>query len=279
MHIRNLTKKIEVDHVFEDQWQYPIHKHMYYELLYINEGKGQHTINDYSYNYEEGDLFILAPQDHHFFMFQERSSICVIKFNESYFESFLQDNEFKLLLSQLVLPKRKMLLSIDCKRNIGELIQLIEKEYKRASALQNIIVKNCLSLIMALMSEEENLVLATARDERIQSILNYIDKHIMDKHLLTVHNIAEEFNINKNYFNQYFRKAIGSPFKKYIQSYALNLIAYRLVHQNGTLSQLAFDFGYSDESHLSNTFKTHFGQTPSAFKKEHQKPVYNNSDD
>lgn len=271
MYIRTLTNKIEVDHVFEDQWQYPIHKHMHYELLYINKGKGQHTINDHSYNYKEGDLFILTPQDYHFFMFQERSSICVIKFNESYFESFLQDDEFRLLLSQLVLPKRKILLSVECRRNIGELIQLIGKEYRRASALQNIIIKNCLSLIMALMSEEENLVLATLRDERIQSILNYIDKHIMDKHLLTVQNIAEKFNINKSYFNQYFRKATGSAFKKYIQTYALNLIAYRLVHQDSTLSQLAFDFGYSDESHLSNAFKTHFRQTPSVFKKEHQK--------
>ncbi len=121
------------------------------------------------------------------------------------------------------------------------------------------------------MSEEENLILATTRDERIQSILNYIDKHIMDKHLLKVQSISEKFNINKNYFNQYFRKAAGSSFKKYVQTYALNLIAYRLVHHDSTLLQLAFDFGYNDESHLSNAFKTHFKQTPSAFKKEHRK--------
>ncbi|WP_321331637.1 AraC family transcriptional regulator [uncultured Bacteroides sp.] len=271
MHIRTLTKKIEIDHIFEDQWYYPIHKHMHYELLYISKGKGQHTINDQSYNYKEGDLFILTPQDYHFFLFHEKSSICVIKFNENYFESFLQDDEFKLLLSQLILPKRKILLSVECKKNIGGLIELIEKEYKKSSALQNIIIKNSLSLIMALMSEEENLVLATPKDERIQSVLNYIDRHIMDKHLLSIQNIAEEFNINKNYFNQYFRKATGSSFKKYIQTYALNLVAYRLVHQDRTLSQLAFDFGYSDESHLSNAFKTHFNQTPSAFKKEHRK--------
>ncbi len=271
MHIRTLTKKIEIDDIFEDQWYFPMHKHMHYELLYINKGRGQHIINDCSYNYEEGDLFILTPQDYHFFMFQEKSAICVIKFNESYFESFMQDDEFKSLLSGLTSPKRKILLSHECKSNIMELIRLIRKEYKNTSVLQNIIIKNALSLIMALISEEDNLVPATHGDERIQAILSYIDQHIMDKHLLSVRNIAEVFNINKNYFNQYFRKATGSSYKKYIQTYALNLVAHRLVYQNRTLSQLAFEFGYTDESHLSNAFKIHFNQTPSAFKKEHRK--------
>ncbi len=271
MQIRTLTKKIEIDYIFENQWCFQMHKHMHYELLYINKGKGQHIINDSTYNYEEGDLFILTPQDYHFFMFQEKSAIDVIKFNESYFGSFLQDEEFKLLLFKLVLPKRKILLSHECKKSIRELILLIKKEYNNVSVLQNIIIKNALSLILALMSEEENLILASSKDERIQAILNYIDQYIMNKHLLSIQNMAETFNFNKNYFNQYFRKATGCPYKKYIQTYALNLIASNLIHQNKTLSQLAFDYGYTDESHLSNAFKAHFNQTPSAFKKEHRK--------
>lgn len=243
---------------------------MHYELQYIIKGKGQHVINEHSYNYEKGDLFILTPQDNHFFIFQEKSAICIIKFNESYFESFLLDDDFKQLLSRFLFPRRRIILSHDCKKNIGELINLIMKEYKNASDFQNIIIKNALSLILALMSEDESLALASPKDERIQSILNYIDQHIMEKHLLSTQNIAEKFNINKNYFNQYFRKATGSSYKKYIQTYALNLIAHRLVHQDKTISQLAFEFGFSDESHLSNAFKAQFNQTPSSFKKEHR---------
>jgi AraC-like DNA-binding protein len=38
-------------------------------------------------------------------------------------------------------------------------------------------------------------------------------------------------------------------------------------HRNKTLSALAYYYGYTDGSHLSNAFKTHFVQSPTAFKK------------
>jgi len=275
MHIRTLAQKIDIDYVVSDKWNLPMHKHTHYELQYVIKGKGQHIINGCSYNYKKGDLFIMPPQDNHFFIFQEKSAICFIKFNESYFEPFLHDGDFKQLLSRFLSPRRKILLSTECQKNIGDLVQLTMKEYKRVSPLQNIVIKNALSLILALMAEDETQIVGTPKDEKIQSILNYIDLHIAEKDLLSTRHIAEKFHISKNYFNQYFRKSTGSSYKKYIQTYTLNLVADRLVHQNQTLSQLAFEFGYSDESHLSNAFKAHFKQTPTSYKKSNSTPDKN----
>ena len=268
MHTRTLTQKIEIDYVIGNKWNLSKHKHTHYELQYIIKGKGQHIINEHSHNYRMGDLFIMPPQDDHFFIFQEKSAICFIKFNEHYFEPFLQDNDFKQLFSRFLSPRRKVMLFPECKKNIGELVHLIMKEYKRSTPFKHIVIKNALSLVLALMSEEENLTTDTLKDEKIQGILNYIDLHIRDKELLSTRHIATMFNISPSYFNQYFRKSTGSPYKKYIQTYALNLIADRFLYQNKTLSQLAFEFGYSDESHLSNAFKSHFKQSPSLFRKQ-----------
>lgn len=270
MQIRNLAKKFDVDYVVKDKWHLPVHKHTHYELHYIIKGKGQHVINGNSINYKKGDVFIIPPQDYHFFIFQEKSAICIIKFNESYFDLFLNDKDFKRLLANLSLSHRKILLSSRCSKNIGELTRLIIKTYKKATIYQDIIIKNTLGLILALMSEDTKLMLAKPKDEKIQSILGYIDKHITEKHLLSTQNIADMFTINKTYFNQYFKKATGSSYKKYIQEYALNIIAKELICQDKTLSQLAFEFGYSDESHLSRAFKTHFKQTPTSFRKANQ---------
>ena len=270
MEIRNLPLRFDIDYLIKDKWNLPIHKHTHYELQYILRGKGQHVINDHTYNYKNGDLFILTPQDHHFFIFQERSTICFIKFNEAFFEGFIQDLEFRRLLSNLSSPQRKILLSTECRENIGELVKLVMTTHKKTSPYQNLILKNTLSLIFALLMEDSVLSTAMPEDEKIQQILNYIDQHIKEKALLSVQNMASQFNISKTYFNQYFKRATSSTYKKYIQEYALNLIAHNLLHQDKTLSQLAFEFGYSDESHLSNSFKAHFRQTPSSFKKAHQ---------
>lgn len=272
MYTRNLTQQLEIDYVITDKWPLPLHKHTHYELLYIMRGKGQHMINGHGYNYEKGDLFILAPQDYHFFTFQEKTAICLVKFHEDLFQDFLQDARFKELFTQLSSPYRKLSSTGNYKQQIIPLMELIIAEHRKETAYRQIIIKNALSLIMALTVKDTggHNGTAAAKDDKIQAILNYIHQHIADKHLLSVQKMADTFHISKSYFNQYFKNATGSAYKKYVQEYALKLIAQQLVTRNKTVSQLAEEFGYSDESHLNRTFKAYFNQTPSAFKKQQQ---------
>jgi AraC-like DNA-binding protein len=233
-------------------------------------GKGQHVINDQIYNYNKGDLFILPPQDSHFFIFREKTAICVIKFHEGFFEEFLQDTDFKQLLVRFSSPHRKVMLSGSNRQQVIGLMELLIAVHRKKNTYQNIIIKNTLSLVLILMAKDADQRPINLQDDKIQAILNYIDNHITEKPLLSTENMAGMFNISKSYFNQYFIRATGSSYKKYVQAYTLKLIAHQLVYRNKTLLQLAYEFGYSDESHLSNSFKSYFHQTPSAFKKANQ---------
>jgi len=266
MHIRNLTQKFDIAYVIKNEWHLPVHKHTHYELQYIMRGKGQHMINDRSYNYEKGDLFVLAPQDTHFFVFEEKCVICIIKFHEGFFQDLLLDADFKQVFTRLSSPHRKMDLPAS-RQQVIQLMDLIIAEHRKETSYQNIIIKNALALVLSIIAKETDQNTVKPKDDKIQAILNYIDQHITSKQLLSLQNIADTFHISKTYFNQYFSKATGSSYKKYVQEYALKLIAHQLIHRDKTLSQLADEFGYTDESHLSNAFKAHFQQTPSAFKK------------
>jgi AraC family transcriptional regulator, L-rhamnose operon regulatory protein RhaS len=270
MHIRNLTQKLEIAFVIKDEWHLPMHKYTHYELQYIMKGRGQHIINDQTYNYTKGDLFILPPQDSHFFIFQEKTVICIVKFHEGFFDLFLQDTDFRQLLTCYSSPQRKIILSGNNRQQVIRLMDMLIVEHRKKTNYQNIIIKNILSLVLILMAKDTDEYITDTKNTNIQEILTYIDRHITERHLLSTDNIATNFNISKTYFNQYFSKATGSSYKKYVQEYALKLIAHQLVHRQKTLSQLAYEFGYSDESHLSNAFKTHFKQSPSAFKKQNQ---------
>ncbi len=271
MHIRNLTQKLEIAFVIKDEWHLPVHKHTHYELQYIMRGRGQHVINDQTYNYTKGDLFILPPQDSHFFIFQEKTVICVVKFHERLFDLFLQDTDFRHLLNRFSSPQRKIILSGNNRQQVIGLMDMLIAERRKKTNYQDIIIKNILSLVIILMANYMDENITNSHDSRIQEILTYIDQHITERELLATENIAANFNISKTYFNQYFNKATGSSYKKYVQEYALKLIAHQLVHRQKTLSQLAYEFGYSDESHLSNSFKAYFHQSPSAFKKLNQR--------
>lgn len=267
MHIRNLAQKFEISYVIKDKWHLPVHKHTHYELQFIIRGKGQHNINDQMHNYQKGDLFILPPHDNHFFIFNERTAICVVKFHEGFFEELLNDADFKLLLNRFSSPNRRVRPLGSNREHIESLMELIIAEHRKPAEYQNFIIKSALALVLALMSKGAEINQAKIKEDKSQQVLNFIDLHIKEKHLLSIERIADHFNISRAYFNQYFRKATGSSYKKYIQQYALNIIAHQWMHRGKTLSELAFEYGYSDESHLSNAFKAHFGQSPTAFKK------------
>lgn len=268
MHVKSLTKDIEIDYLFKEQWPFPVHKHTHYEIQFIIKGRGYHHINGDQFMYQSGDVFITLPEDSHFFVFREKTAVRIIKFNEAFFRNNFQVKDLELLKHGLFTSNRKIRLTVACRKNMGELLALMISSHQKASPYQGLIVKNTLSLILTLLMDETELNLAKPQDEKIQLILQYIHKYVREKEMLSVKNISDYFYINKNYFTQYFKKATGSTYKKYVREYVLNIIAHQLVHQDKTLSQLAYEFGFSDEGHLSRNFKAHFNKNPTELRKE-----------
>jgi AraC family L-rhamnose operon regulatory protein RhaS len=64
---------------------FPPHKHHYFELLYIIDGAGFHTINNNQYPYKKGNLFLLTPYDTHSFQVVDETACCFIDFTKGLF--------------------------------------------------------------------------------------------------------------------------------------------------------------------------------------------------
>ena len=53
-----ITKNLDVfEFEAAKDWGYPRHKHNFFELTYILNGRGQHLLNDSVIDYKKGDLF------------------------------------------------------------------------------------------------------------------------------------------------------------------------------------------------------------------------------
>ncbi len=66
------------------QWQHPVHKHNHYELIYIKHGSGTHVINSVPVNYHKGDVFLIGPEEEHYFEVAERTRFIYLKFTDVY---------------------------------------------------------------------------------------------------------------------------------------------------------------------------------------------------
>ncbi|MGF7080973.1 AraC-like DNA-binding protein [Mucilaginibacter sp. UYCu711] len=66
--------------------------------------------------------------------------------------------------------------------------------------------------------------------------------------------------------NRYFKQQTGITLKHYINQYKINLAASRLLYSDLSISEIANELQFTDESHLNKIFKKYKNQTAKSFR-------------
>ena len=78
--------------------------------------------------------------------------------------------------------------------------------------------------------------------------------------------IAKHLHYDYSYLSNLFSAVEGITIEQYIINQRIEKVKELLMYGELSLSQIAFDLGYSSTAHLSNQFKKLTGLTPSRFK-------------
>lgn len=104
--------------------------------------------------------------------------------------------------------------------------------------------------------------------EHIKSIaIDLVYKHPYDIKVNYSDYLSDKLNLDYNYLSTLFSSVEGTTIEKYLASLKIERVKELLVYDEKTLSEIAFDLGYSSVAHLSGQFKKVTGFTPSYFKK------------
>lgn len=259
------------------------HKHHFFELIYVLNGSGIHNINDNNYEFKKGDVFLLTPEDAHTFQIVAPTKFCIIDFTKSFFSKSAGRQEEKMDVSEFF--KRleyifhnhhniKGSIVLDTDKNIFEvLINQLIKEKKEKRLFKEIITQNIVLLLLHLIAR--NIHQNISKDfvkqnpkSKIHEITAYIQQNIYDKELIKIENLASHFHKSPDHLSRHFKLHTDSTIKNYITRYKLNLIQTRLKFSDLTISEIAYEMNFTDESHLNKMFKSAFGKTAKQFKKE-----------
>ena len=98
-----------------------------------------------------------------------------------------------------------------------------------------------------------------SKDERISSIIAYINEHLPDK--LTLDFLSEKFYINKYHLCKIFKKNTGYTLSQYINHKRILLV--RELHMNGqSLLEASTNAGFNNYSHFYRMYVKKTGMTP-----------------
>ncbi|MEK6477064.1 AraC family transcriptional regulator [Catalinimonas sp. 4WD22] len=78
--------------------------------------------------------------------------------------------------------------------------------------------------------------------------------------------LAEKLHYDYNYLSNIFSEVKGTTIEKYFIAQKIERVKELLVYNEFSLSEIAYQLGYSSVAHLSSQFKKVTGLTPSHFK-------------
>ncbi len=279
---RYTLHEIFVAHQYSfDKWEVEPHNHNYFEIIFVEEGNGQHTINNIKFPYKQNDVFLLAPEDTHFFEIEKHSTFTHFKFTELLFSSKvnLPDRKYWLQRIEQLLHRPNIIpgdvITYEEDRTlIWDIHKVVMKEFENEKIYYQEIISNAISTILSVIvrnisdkfNHTDNNVIIN--DSRIDQILNHIRQNVYDNNLTKINYMADKFNMSQSSISSYFKKVTGESIHQYVTKYKMKLVEYRLLHTEFTIAEIAYQLGYTDESHLTKTFKKHFSMSPKQYRKK-----------
>ena len=108
--------------------------------------------------------------------------------------------------------------------------------------------------------------------KRINHVLDFVEKNL-DSHL-SLKTLSEKAHYSSFHFHRIFAAIVGENLSEFINRKRLERIAaILLVGTDASIKNLAYDYGFSNESSFSRTFKKYYGISPTAFKIKGHTPI------
>jgi AraC-like DNA-binding protein len=251
-----------------------LHAHTFFELVYIVEGNGKQSINEMEFDYEAGDLFLVAPNDKHIFHINAPTQFFFIRFNNVFVQSNEKERElFKKLemILQNVRHEPGCIIRNEADAlSIKGLMDVLIREYSSGQFYQKELTIQLVNSILIIIARNVHQVYPKSihenSEQKTVDILNYIQSNIYSPEKLRTDHLSQQFGISQTYLGSYFKKHANVTLQQYILNYKLKLIENRLLHSDMRMSEIADEFGFTDKSHLNHIFKKYKGISPSEFK-------------
>lgn len=255
----------------------------FFEIIQILDGKGDRYFNHMRLPYHPGQLLIYTPQDCRSFIIEEPTRFLFIRFSDVLFAN-CETNEERQRLHEWMKSLEYLFLNHNNADNdlvknqsdcdlVKSIMATIATEalnpqlYSRSNiqhslqVLLNIFARNILPDVIPAQTPVGEAPL-------IKRLVGYIRKHIHETDKLRIENLASVAGLSQNYVGEYFKNQTGQSIREYVLQYRLHLVQIRLQYSDLTVFEIAHEFGFVDESHLSKLFKKYFSDSPIAFRKK-----------
>lgn len=246
---------------------FPLHWHERMEFIYIRSGSLNCSVDDRSLVLTPGQLLTVCPcRPHGAFSGENGASYDTVMFNIPDF--YNQSNASARFLAPIADSTVQFELITDSPEVIGVFNDIVRLD-SSADSLSALEATGAVYRMIAALYRNSLIKkpIAKSSDLRFDKVFKYISAHITEP--LSVAELSRRFGYNEAYFCRRFKELAGISATHYIRILRLEL-ARDLLNKQLPVGEAAIRCGFCSISRFSNSFKQHFGISPTEFIKRNR---------
>ncbi len=238
-----------------------LHRHNYFEIIFVKEGNGSQLIDFTSHVMSAGDVFVIYPGQVHL-MNRNTTNGILIQFRKDIFEYLHPLRHYQLsAASRINTPATLFDHLYDIARRISELLRSSPLSpmsiHKAYSYLKIILISLIESVSDRISNDKEHHIL--------EEYLTLITTHIQTKK--KVGEYSDLLNCSPDKLNDVCKRILGKSALELIHEELILEIRRLLLLNEFTLKEMAFHLNFDSQANFSAFIKTKTGMPPSTLQK------------
>ncbi|UUC44147.1 helix-turn-helix domain-containing protein [Flavobacterium cerinum] len=228
----------------------------YFEIIFLREGSGFHTIDHTSFSIKPPIVFFVRKEQVHHWDMTDIPDGFVLLLKKGFVDQSM-DSVLKSLLSKL---SGLSCIHLKETESIDTLFQLLttEKDFTVTEGLLK-------ALFAKILIAAKPLTIRTSKTDDIIAVFRELLNQTNDLRNNVTH-YAEKLHTTPQNLNAICRKTLDQTASEIISKHIISEAKRKLIYTDNSVSEIAFSLNFNDTSHFVKYFKRHTGVTPQIFR-------------
>jgi AraC family transcriptional activator of pobA len=248
------------------------HRHSFYHLVYFTKGGGSHTIDFNPFEIKINQIYFMIPGQVHTWEFKGEMDGYVVNFSTAFFQSFLLRPEYVESFSFFngITEESVLNLSIETSKPViaafEELVAQAKADHTFRWDMIRVLLLKIFILIDQKNTAESKSVVTNYNYALLKNFQKLIDKNFTKLKLPMEY--AELLYITPNHLNALCKDHTGMAAGELIRNRIILEAKRLLINQDLSISEIAYELNFNDNSYFTKFFKKQVGVTPEEFRKK-----------
>lgn len=267
----NLFMPFEVRMRHYDRFPTAEHQHSFFELCYIASGSGEFVSGRRRCNFGRGSVFFVRPYTNHTYRLDGMCDIIYVQLSDQYIVRALSAAE-KESLEACPSPDMSALVSPADARRLALVMECLGSECTAPSYGTQRIASCLIDSVLAICARSARQVAGEAlrqadSESKMMAMLQFIRLHLDNPDMLRAASLGSRFNLAASYIGKFFKAHTGESLSRYVAQCRVRAVEELLAHTDLRVGEITLKTGFTDDSHLTHTFKRATGLTPMEYRR------------